>query len=195
MPRLVGRHGTPGTCYFRSVQATCIHCGTQHVLKDTELGSHSKVQFRCSKCGKNTVVEVKLRPDQTVVMSPLPSFARADATSSNLKLPPMDEGLKLPPNANIVLTVMSGPGRGSVHRLNKPRVVLGRKGADVPLDDPEISRYHCLLEVRETHINLKDLDSTNGTFYDEERVRAALLQDGSEFRVGGSLIRVTFEPK
>ena len=97
--------------------------------------------------------------------------------------------------ASIVLTVTSGPSKGSVHGLTKPRVVLGRKGADIPLEDPEISRYHCLLEVRETYINLKDLDSTNGTFYDEERVRAAMLQDGSEFRIGGSLIRVTFEPK
>jgi hypothetical protein len=165
------------------------------VLKDTELGGHSKVQFRCSKCKKITVVELKLRPDETVVMSPLPSFARGDASSSALKLPPMDPGLKLPPNTNVVLTVMSGPQKGTVHKLDKPRVVLGRKGADIPLDDPEISRFHCLLEVRETHINLKDLDSTNGTFYDEERVRAAMLQDGSEFRIGGSLIRVTFERK
>lgn len=165
------------------------------MLKDTELGTHAKVQFRCSKCKKTTVVELNLRPDQTVVMSPLPSFARGDVSGSALKLPPMDPGMKLPPKANIVLTVMSGPGKGSVHRLTKPQVVLGRKGADIPLDDPEISRFHCLLEVRETHINLKDLDSTNGTFYDEERVRAAMLRDGSEFRVGGSLIRVTFEPK
>ena len=165
------------------------------MLKDTELGSHAKVQFRCSKCNKTTVVELNLRPDQTVVMSPLPSFARGDVSTSALKLPPMDPGLKLPAKANIVLTVMSGPGKGSIHKVDKPRVVLGRKGADIPLDDPEISRFHCLLEVRETHINLKDLDSTNGTFYDEERVRAAMLQDGSEFRVGSSLIRVTFEPK
>ena len=165
------------------------------MLKDTELGSHSRVQFRCSKCGKNTVVELKLRPDATVVMSPLPSFARAEASSSNLKLPPMDEGLKLPASANVVLTVKSGPAKGVVHKLSKPRVVLGRKGADIPLEDPEISRYHCLLEVRQTHINLKDLDSTNGSFYDEERVRAAMLQDGSEFRIGHSVIRVTFQPK
>ena len=165
------------------------------MLKDTELGSHAKVQFRCSKCQKSTVVDLKLSPNETVVMSPLPSFARGDAASSTLKLPPMDPALKLPPRANIVLTVTSGPSKGSVHRLAKPRVVLGRQDADIPLDDPEVSRYHCLLEVRETYINLKDLDSTNGTFYDEERARAAMLQDGSEFRIGGSLIRVTFEPK
>jgi pSer/pThr/pTyr-binding forkhead associated (FHA) protein len=73
--------------------------------------------------------------------------------------------------------------------------VIGRKGADIPLSDPEISRHHCLLEVRDKVINLKDLDSTNGTFYDEERVRAAMLQDGSEFRIGESRIRVRFQKK
>jgi hypothetical protein len=177
------------------MQASCIHCGTQHVLKDTELGSHPKVQFRCSKCGKTTFVELKLRPDQTVVISPLPSFARANATSSNLKLPRVDDGLRLPPTTNVVLSILSGPDKGKVHKLSKPRVVVGRQGSDIPLKDPEISRYHCALEVRETYINLKDMDSTNGTFYEEERVRAAMLQDGSEFRIGTSLIRVSFRPK
>ncbi|HVS89503.1 MAG TPA: FHA domain-containing protein [Candidatus Acidoferrum sp.] len=164
-------------------------------MKDTELGSHPKVQFRCSKCGKTTFVELKLRPDQTVVISPLPSFARANATSSNLKLPPVDDGLRLPPTTNVVLSILSGPDKGKVHKLTKPRVVVGRQGSDIPLNDPEISRYHCALEVRATYVNLKDMDSTNGTFYDEERVRAAMLQDGAEFRIGTSLIRVSFQPK
>jgi pSer/pThr/pTyr-binding forkhead associated (FHA) protein len=82
-----------------------------------------------------------------------------------------------------------------VFRLTKPRVVIGRKGADIPLNDPEISRNHCLLEVRDKYINLKDLDSTNGTFYEDERVRAAMLQDGSEFRIGESLIKVSLQKK
>jgi pSer/pThr/pTyr-binding forkhead associated (FHA) protein len=107
-------------------------------------------------------------------------------------VPPPDPGIRLPEKAKVVLSILSGPSKGASHTLAKPRVVLGRKGADIPLNDPEISRHHCLLEVRDTYINLKDMDSTNGTFYDEERVRAAMLQDGTEFRVGGSLIRVNF---
>lgn len=165
------------------------------MLKDAEFRGHPKVQFKCSKCGKTTVIEVKRRADSTVVMSPLPSFARANATSSNLNLPPPDPGLRLPAKKAVVLSILSGPSQGESHALTKPRVVLGRQGADVALNDPEISRNHCLLEVRDTYINLKDMDSTNGTFYDEERVRAAMLQDGSEFRIGGSLIRVNFQPK
>jgi len=177
------------------MQTACIHCGTEHLLKDAEFGGHSKVQFKCSKCGKTTIIEIKRRVDSTVVMSPLPSFARANATSSNLNLPPPDPSLRLPQKKTVVLTILSGPAQGQTHTLTKPRVVLGRKGADVALNDSEISRKHCLLEVRDSYINLKDLDSTNGTFYEEERVRAAMLQDGSEFRVGTSLIRVNFQPK
>ena len=175
------------------MQAACVHCGTKHKLRDADSTVHPRVQFKCSKCGKTTVVEVKRRADQTVVISPLPSFARADASSSNLQLPPADDGLKLPANGVFVLAVTTGPANGEVFRLAKTRVVIGRKGADIPLNDPEISRHHCLLEVRDKFINLKDLDSTNGTFYDEERVRAAMLQDGSEFRIGESRLRVSFQ--
>lgn len=177
------------------MKTACIHCGTEHLLKDTEFAGYLKVQFKCSKCGKTTIVEIKRRTDATVVMTPLPSFARANATSSNLNLPPPDPGLKLPAKKNVVLSILSGPSKGQSHTLSKPRVVMGRKGADVPLSDPEISRHHCLLEVRDTYINLKDMDSTNGTFFEEERVRAAMLSDGAEFRIGNSLIRVSFQGK
>jgi len=177
------------------MQAACIHCGAEHLLKDGQFGSHPKVQFKCSKCGKTTIVEIKRRVDSTVVMSPLPSFARANATSSNVNLGPPDPGIRLPEKSKVVLTILSGPEKGESHTLSKARVVVGRKGADIPLNDAEISRHHCLLEVRDTYINLKDMDSTNGTFFDEERVRAAMLRDGTEFRIGGSLIRVNFQPK
>jgi len=177
------------------MQTACIHCGTDHLLKDSEFGRHSKVQFKCSKCGKTTIVEIKRRVDSTVVMTPLPSFARASATRSNLNLPPPDPSLRLPAKKKVVLNILSGPSKGQAHILTKPRIVVGRRGADIALNDPEVSRYHCLLEVHDTFINLKDMDSTNGTFYEEERVRAAMLQDGTEFRIGDSLIRVDFQSK
>jgi predicted Zn finger-like uncharacterized protein len=177
------------------MQAACTHCGTEHVLKESSFGGHDKVQFKCSKCGQTTILKVQRRVDATVVMSPLPSFARSDASSTNPNLPPPDPSLRLPADKKVVLSILSGPSKGTSHTLTKPRVVLGRKGADIPVEDPEISRHHCLLEVRETYVNLKDMNSTNGTFYEEERTRAAMLRDGSEFRIGVSLIRVNFQPK
>lgn len=177
------------------MQAKCESCGTEHKLQDADPKVHPKVQFRCSKCGDTTIVDLRNRPDATVVITPLPNFARADASTSNLKLPPADDGLILPANGVFVLAVTSGPASGEVFRLTKTRVVIGRKGSDIPLNDPEISRHHCLLEVRDKVVNLKDLDSTNGTFYEEERVRAAMLRDGAEFRIGESRIRVSLQKK
>jgi pSer/pThr/pTyr-binding forkhead associated (FHA) protein len=52
-----------------------------------------------------------------------------------------------------------------------------------------------VIEVRERNVNLKDLDSTNGTFFEGERARAVLLKEGAMFRIGSSLIRVTLRPK
>src|SRR5258708_27468480 len=111
------------------MQTACIHCGAEHLLKDGQFGGHSKVQFKCSKCGKTTIVEIKRRVDSTEVMSPLPSFARANATSSNLNLPPPDPGLRLPEKAKVVLSILSGPSKRASHTLAKPPLVMQRTGA------------------------------------------------------------------
>jgi hypothetical protein len=172
------------------MQAGCIHCGQQHLLNDAVLAKHAKVQFRCTKCAKTTIVEVKHRVDETAVISPMPSFARSDAPASKAGAGAIAENPDLPPGVEVSLTVTTGAEINRSLQVSKVRTVIGRKGADFALNDPEISRHHCLLEVREGFANLKDLDSTNGTFLGEERARAAVLQDGSEFRVGSSTIRL-----
>jgi Inner membrane component of T3SS, cytoplasmic domain len=172
------------------MQANCEFCGQAHLLKDEVVAKHPRVQFRCTRCSKITVIEIEQKVDETMAISPMPSFARAEASTPRLKLPPMDEGLTLPVNARVVVSVMGGPDQGSAFTLSNPRAVIGRQGADLALNDAEVSRYHCLVELRDMAIHLKDLDSTNGTFLGNERVRAAVLQNGAEFRVGSSVIRV-----
>jgi hypothetical protein len=177
------------------MQASCTHCGTPHVLKDTDVGTHPKVQFRCSRCGHPSIVENTRRQDSTMVISPLPSFARANSSGVSTLLLEEDDTTKLPAAKTIVLTVMAGPDKGAVHKFAKARVILGREGTDFDLQDPEISRHHCILEVRGDYVHLRDLESTNGTFYEEERARAALLSNNSQFRIGTTTLRLTFEPK
>jgi hypothetical protein len=173
------------------MQAACIHCGQHHLLNDSVLAKHAKVQFRCTKCSKTTIVEVKRRVDETVVISPMPSFARADGSTARLKALAVDDNPELPAAIMASLTVTTGPDLGRTLKLLKERTIIGRRGADFALKDPEVSRHHCQLEIRQNFANLKDLDSTNGTFFENERVRAAVLQDGTEFRVGGSTIRLS----
>jgi pSer/pThr/pTyr-binding forkhead associated (FHA) protein len=63
------------------------------------------------------------------------------------------------------------------------------------LDDAEVSRWHCSIEVKENVIRLRDLDSTNGIYLDDEKVRAAELQHESQFRIGSCVIQVQVTPK
>src|SRR2546422_3095171 len=60
------------------METACSQCGTRHLLNDAQIGSRPRVQFRCAKCGQANIVEVQRRPDQTLVMTPLPSFARGE---------------------------------------------------------------------------------------------------------------------
>ena len=106
-----------------------------------------------------------------------------------------DDGAALPLAANRNRYRGCRPGqRARCTSSSKPRDVVGREGADIALQDPEISRHHCVIEVRDTYVNLRDLDSTNGTFYEEERVRAAMLQNDAEFRIGETVLRISFVP-
>jgi len=172
------------------MQTACVHCGMKHVLNDAQIGKHPRVQFLCTKCGGKNVVEVPRKTEQTQVISPLPSFARSGGA-----VPAADfgqyEGLALPAGRTITLSVIGGPAKGQVFPLDKPRVVLGRSEADVLIDDPEVSRWHCAIEVKNDVIRLRDLDSTNGTFINQERIRAAELKHLSEFRIGSTIVLLT----
>ena len=178
------------------MKVACSNCGAQHSLPDAQLKGLPRAQFRCAKCGKNTVVELGPSPDATQVLSPLPGFARS-AGAPWLAATASEEAksLQLPNGKAIALSVIAGPARGLVYQVVKPRIVLGRADADIVINDKEISRWHCAIEIKGDVIRLRDMDSTNGTFFEGERARAVLLKEGAMFRIGSSVIRVTFRSK
>ncbi len=177
------------------MQAPCSHCGTLHALNDGQMGGHPRVQFRCSRCGKNTIVKTR-GVDSTQVLSALPDFARGGGGPGAMALlGPDAQGFYLPANKVVSLSVIAGPARGQAITLEKPVAILGRAGADFTVGDPNISRQHCVVEVRGDAVRVRDLDSTNGTFVGVERVRAAELRHLSEFRMGLTVVLVTVTPK
>jgi hypothetical protein len=178
------------------MKVECSSCGAQHSLPDAQLAGLPRVQFQCAKCGKSTVVELPPSPDATQVLTPLPDFARSAgapwlAGSATGELP----SLHLPHGKSIALSVIAGPSRGLVYTVEKPRVVLGRADADIVINDKEISRWHCAIEIKGDVIRVRDMDSTNGTYFSDERVRVAELKHLSEFRIGTSVILVSVTPK
>ena len=63
---------------------------------------------------------------------------------------------------------------------------IGRStGADFILDAALVSRVHCRLTALETgDLEVRDLDSTNGTFVNDARIDTARLAPGDRLRVG-----------
>ncbi|MEF9904260.1 FHA domain-containing protein [Streptomyces sp. P9-A2] len=93
------------------------------------------------------------------------------------------------------LHVVAGPDAGGVHLLHGGEIRIGRSAdADVPLDDPDVSRLHCAVTVgRDGRVSVADLGSTNGTTLDGRRVgsRPVGLAPGALLRIGESALRLT----
>ncbi|MFD4867251.1 FHA domain-containing protein, partial [Streptomyces sp. NPDC058412] len=92
------------------------------------------------------------------------------------------------------LHVVAGPDAGGVHLLHSGQIRVGRSAdADVPLDDPDVSRLHCAVTViRDGRVAVADLDSTNGTTLDGVPVgpQPVALPPGALLRVGESTLRL-----
>lgn len=92
------------------------------------------------------------------------------------------------------LHVVAGPDAGGVHLLHGGQVRVGRSAdADVPLDDPDVSRLHCAVTLSpEGRVTVADLGSTNGTTLDGEQVRSrpVRLAPGALLRIGESALRL-----
>ncbi|WP_405936990.1 FtsK/SpoIIIE domain-containing protein [Streptomyces sp. NBC_00726] len=92
------------------------------------------------------------------------------------------------------LQVVAGPDAGGVHLLHGGTVRIGRSAeADVPLDDPDVSRLHCEVTVSDDgRVAVADLASTNGTSLDgaEVRDRPVRLVPGALLRLGESTLRL-----
>ncbi|MFC1419267.1 FHA domain-containing protein [Streptacidiphilus cavernicola] len=99
------------------------------------------------------------------------------------------------PDAPAELRVVGGPDAGGIHLLLPGQVRVGRSAdADVPLDDPDVSRFHLALDVSaDGRVTLADLGSTNGTVLDGAPVGAEPrpVPPGAVIGLGESALLVT----
>ena len=59
---------------------------------------------------------------------------------------------------------------------------------EVVINDPLVSREHCLLQLKPEGLFLEDLHSANGTLVNEQRITRVLLHPGDKIRLGLSEI-------
>ena len=171
------------------MRIACPSCGSTFDLAEDDPRSNARAA--CPNCGRAVVV----------------SAARIDGPGSGSETIPLEAvtGLILDPidettspakpvpaavssGRRVSLAVLSGPQAGDVFLLDRPRVVLGRKGggmgADIEVDDGQVSRAHASVESHGSKVVLQDLGSSNGTFVGAEPVKSVELADRDEFRIG-----------
>ncbi len=194
----------------------CPGCQARYKFDETKLGDRPKAKTRCSKCGGAIEIENPAFGSATLAPEPLPEppaaapqpppeektelTKRAQVVASAAQRT-ADMGatitgkdlhklgiLELPKDRRFSLAVIQGAATGQIHPITKTRTTIGRLGNDINIDDPEASRQHAVVEIVGETAILRDLDSTNGTFVDTERIEQQVLGNQMEFRIGSHVI-------
>jgi transcriptional regulator with GAF, ATPase, and Fis domain len=91
------------------------------------------------------------------------------------------------------LVIATGPDAGKEFELTKQRIGGGRSIInDIPLTDKAVSGTHFEIVSEDDGYRLVDLNSTNGTFVGELRIKEVYLKPNIAFRVGHTELR--FQP-
>jgi predicted Zn finger-like uncharacterized protein len=187
----------------------CTSCHARYQYDEDRFERKPSKKIKCAKCstifeihnpafaarpaavdkGESTAPRPGERHDETRTRPPAPKQDTTEQSpipersTGSLNTPAMPKGKRLS------LAVINGNDAGTVYRIEKPRVTVGRSGADFTLNDTEASRQHAAVEVRDTVILLEDLRSTNGTLIEGQRITEMTeLQDKSEFQVGATTL-------
>jgi pSer/pThr/pTyr-binding forkhead associated (FHA) protein/tetratricopeptide (TPR) repeat protein len=74
------------------------------------------------------------------------------------------------------------------YQIDTTEVYIGRdpKKCQIVLDDPEVSTVHAVLKKTQIDVTLEDLNSSNGTILNGERINKAHLSTGDEFVIGST---------
>lgn len=186
----------------------CTNCHARYQYDEDRFERKASKKIKCAKC--STIFEIHNpafaeKPAAAGVASdatftrrePEKKPVKQDTTEQSLlpkrtdpfAPPPPADQPTLPAGKRLSLAIINGTDAGNVYRIEKPRVTVGRSGADLTINDTEASRQHAAIEVRDAVIRLEDLKSTNGTLVDGEKITAPVeLTNHSEFQIGGTTI-------
>jgi len=90
------------------------------------------------------------------------------------------------------LRFYGGEHDGETYPIDKSHgTIIGRSPTNtVYVRDKNVSRVHCQLTITEKGCLIADLQSTNGTFVNGERISEKALKPGDEVRIGITTFRI-----
>lgn len=115
--------------------------------------------------------------------------------------PPLVSGAVIvdaaPPHRNanraslpLMLLTHSGPGAGSVFRIQRGQYRIGRAGAEISVSDPGMSREHAILEASSTALTVRSVGGANPVFVDNQPTNRKVLTSSSTMQCGNSTFTV-----
>ena len=83
------------------------------------------------------------------------------------------------------LVVLSTGMNGRTHELNVDKTTVGRvEDNTFQIADPSVSSHHCEVLLRGTDVVIKDLNSTNGSFINGDKISESVLKPGQTLKLG-----------
>ncbi len=73
-------------------------------------------------------------------------------------------------------------------QVDQDEIFIGRdtKKCQIVLDDPEVSSVHAVLRKKNADVSIEDLNSSNGTIINGERINKSQILPGDEFIIGST---------
>lgn len=95
----------------------------------------------------------------------------------------------------ITLAVILDEGKESLRQFSQPQVMIGRDpNCDLAMMDEALSAHHARLTYHHGQWWLEDLNSTNGTFLNQERLTTpAVIITGDEFKCGNTIFSIRID--
>src|SRR5690349_24356084 len=89
------------------------------------------------------------------------------------------------------LVVLSEGFAGRSYELKVDKTTIGRvEDNTFPITEPSVSSHHCEILLRGSEVMVKDLNSTNGTFINGEKISESVLKPGQILRLGQIELRL-----
>ncbi len=87
--------------------------------------------------------------------------------------------------AKLVILTQGLPVTGRAHELNVDRTTIGRvEDNTFQIAETSVSSHHCEVLLRGNEVVIKDLNSTNGTFINDQPITESVLKPGQTLRLG-----------
>jgi pSer/pThr/pTyr-binding forkhead associated (FHA) protein len=89
------------------------------------------------------------------------------------------------------LVILTHGMTGRTHELKVDKTTIGRVEDNLfQIAEPSVSSHHCEVLLRGNEVVIKDLNSTNGTFIDDEKISESVLKPGHTLRLGQIELRL-----